>query len=153
MGLARHVATWSKDRSRQFGAVIVNDREVPVALGWNGFPRGVDDDVEERHQRPEKYLWTVHAEENAIANAAAEGASTRGCRIYVPWFPCAPCFRKIIQAGITHMICVEPDWNDPTYADDFRIVREMCRETKLRVTFMPGVSPAQKPLAPTICAN
>ena len=39
--LCKLVASWSKDRSRQVGAVIVDERNTVVGLGWNGFPRGV----------------------------------------------------------------------------------------------------------------
>jgi dCMP deaminase len=75
MSLAMMVASWSKDRSRGTGAVIVDGRNVLVSLGWNGFPRGVNDDVDARHERPAKYRWTEYAERNAIYNAAANGAA------------------------------------------------------------------------------
>ena len=90
----------SKDRSVKVGCVIVNDRQVDLVRGWNGFPRGVDDDVEERHQRPAKYDWTEHAERNAIYNAASEGVALRGATIYITHTPCADCARAIIQSGI-----------------------------------------------------
>lgn len=143
MDFARHVATWSKDRSRKVGAVIVNDRQVSVSFGWNGFPRGVDDNVDERHVRPSKYLYTEHAERNAIFNAAAEGHSTRGCRMYLPWYPCADCARAIIQAGIIEIIAIEPDWQDPSYAADFAVVREMLAEAAVKVRFVPGLPPVR----------
>jgi dCMP deaminase len=53
MELAKQVSTWSKDKSTGVGAVIVNDKKKVLSLGFNGFPRGVDDDVESRHERPE----------------------------------------------------------------------------------------------------
>ena len=122
------VATWSKDRSRQFGAVIVDERQTMVAMGWNGFPRGINDDVDERHERPDKYLWTEHAERNAIFNAASNGVKTAGCTMYVRWYPCAQCARAIIQAGISKIVCTEPDWEDATYGEEFKITREMFAE-------------------------
>jgi len=72
------VAQWSKDRSSRVGAVIVKDREI-VTTGFNGLPRGCNDDNEARHERPEKYSWFIHAEPNAIINAARQGKSTLGC--------------------------------------------------------------------------
>ena len=45
LGLCEHVATWSKDRSTQVGAVIVNSRKKVISLGYNGFPIGFDDDI------------------------------------------------------------------------------------------------------------
>jgi len=146
MSLARFVAEWSKDRSRKFGAVIVDDREVLVSLGWNGFPRGIDDNVEERHHRPVKYQWTEHAERNAIYNAVAKGNSTLGCRMYLPWFACADCARAIIQSGIDDFIGVEPDWNDPKYGPDFKVTKQLFQEAGVMVHFMPGESPVQKPI-------
>lgn len=144
MGLARHVSGWSKDRSRQVGCVIVDPRQVLVSIGWNGFPRGVNDNVDARHHRPAKYQWTEHAERNAIANAAAKGVSTLGCTIYLPWYPCADCARMIVQAGIGQMVCVEPDWNDPQYGSDFKMVREMLLETATLVRFVAGEAPKQR---------
>lgn len=141
MDMALLVAEWSKDLSRKTGAVIVDDRNVVVSLGWNGFPRGVDDSVEERYQRPEKYPWTEHAERNAIFNAAANGHKTRGCTIYIPWFPCSECARAIIQAGIAEVVCIEPDWSDPTWAVDFEVAREMLAEANMQVRFMSEMAP------------
>ena len=54
MDMARLVGSWSKDRSRKCGAVIVDSRNVLVSIGWNGFPRGINDDVDARHERPTK---------------------------------------------------------------------------------------------------
>jgi dCMP deaminase len=102
--LAALVATWSKDRSTQVGAVIVGpDREVR-STGYNGFPRDVDDEVEERHVNPEKYVWTEHAERNAIFNAARFGASTYKCLLYCTHPPCPDCARAVIQAGISEVV-------------------------------------------------
>jgi dCMP deaminase len=84
-GIASQYAGWSKDPRRGVGAVIVNDRQVQVSGGWNGLPRGVED-------KPERYLpgakenWVIHAEVNAILNAAAEGISTRESTIYTTYF-------------------------------------------------------------------
>lgn len=134
--LAKVVASWSKDRSRGCGAVIVDDRQNVVSLGWNGFPRGVDDNVDSRHERPAKYKWTEHAERNAIYNAAANGHATRGCVMVIPWYPCADCARAIIQAGIQGIVCVEPVWDDPVWGADFTIAMEMMAEAGLWVRWV-----------------
>jgi len=131
-GLAEHVAQWSKDRSVKVGAVIADTRNTVVSIGYNGFPRGVDDDVEERHERPAKYKWTEHAERNAIYNA---GQSLVGCSMYLTWFPCADCARAIAQSGINTLVCNEPDLNDPTWGEDFKIVLEMFCETGVTVRY------------------
>ena len=105
MELAEFVSQWSKDRSRKVGAAIVDSRNTIVSMGWNGMPRGVNDDVEERHARPAKYLFAAHAEANAIFNAAAIGTSTLGCTMYVTLFPCDKCAMAIIQSGIAKVVC------------------------------------------------
>jgi len=144
MSMASLVATWSKDRSRQTGAVIVDERNVLVSIGWNGFPRGVDDDIDERHQRPIKYSWTEHAERNALYNACANGHPTKGCKLYLPWYPCADCARAIIQSGITEVICIEPDWNDEIWGKDFLVVKEMFFESQIKTRFLEGKPPEKK---------
>ena len=72
-----------------------------VSTGYNSFPRGIDDNVAERQERPEKYFWFEHAERNAIYNAARIGVSTKGCTMFLTCdIPCADCARGIINAGI-----------------------------------------------------
>lgn len=100
LDVADLVASWSKDRSTKVGAVIVGEAGQILATGYNGFPRGVDDDIDERHERPHKYAWTEHAERNAIYNAARSGVPLIGSTLYVPWHPCADCSRGVIQSGI-----------------------------------------------------
>jgi dCMP deaminase len=121
MALAQLVATWSKDRGRKVGAVIVGPDNEVRSTGFNGIPRGVDDDVEERHDAAsgEKYLWVSHAERNAIYNAALLGVSTKGCTIYVPWYPCIDCAKAIVQSGIGRIVCFEPDLADSNWGKDF----------------------------------
>ncbi|CAB4196329.1 ComEB Deoxycytidylate deaminase [uncultured Caudovirales phage] len=74
-----------------------------ISTGYNGIPRGVLD-LRERLERPAKYLFTSHAEENAIAQAARVGAMTKGCTAYVTHCPCARCARMLIQAGIVRAV-------------------------------------------------
>lgn len=140
--LARLVASWSKDTSTKCGAVIVGPRNVLVSLGWNGFPRGIDDNVPERHHRPEKYLWSEHAERNAIYNAAATGAKTEGCRMYVTWHPCSDCARGIIQSGIRELICTKPDLSLPVWGENFRTASSILAEATIPVRYYcPSLPP------------
>ncbi len=64
------IAQKSKDPSTKVGCVIVNDDNVILSTGFNGFPRGIEEDWKDRWKRPEKYHWVEHAERNAIFNAA-----------------------------------------------------------------------------------
>jgi dCMP deaminase len=106
--LAIHVGSWSKDKSSGVGCVVVGRRNTVLSIGFNGFPRGVDDSVPERHYRPIKYQWTEHAERNAIYNAAAIGIPVEGCRLFTQRYPCADCARAIVQAGLAEVICPPP---------------------------------------------
>jgi dCMP deaminase len=142
MAQADLAATQSKDRSRKVGCVIVDERHgVVVSTGWNGFPRGVRDDVEMRHQRPMKYRWTEHAERNAIFNAARRGTSTAGCTIYLPWFPCCECARAIIQSGIKKIVCVAHDPMDETWNEDMTTACFMLAEAGVKIEEVEGREP------------
>jgi dCMP deaminase len=136
MSLARHVGTWSKDRSRQVGCVIVAPDNVVRAIGFNGFPRGLNDEREERHLRPAKYLWTEHAERNAIYTAARTGVSLVGCRMYLPWFPCVDCARAIVQTGIVELIAIPPDLTDMKWGEGFAVSEEMLKEANVIVRYL-----------------
>ena len=133
MAVAQLIATWSKDRGRKVGAVIVGPDNEIRSTGYNGIPRGVNDDVEDRHdaESGEKYLWVSHAERNAIYNAALLGVSTKGCSIYVPWFPCLDCAKAIVQSGISRLICFEPDFNDKNWGKEFEKSRIILAEGKV----------------------
>jgi dCMP deaminase len=127
--LARFVGQWSRDRSRKVGCVIVGANREVRAIGYNGFPRGADDDADERYDRPTKYLWTEHAERNAIFQAARVGIALEGCTMYLPWFPCMDCARAIVQAGIRRLIAIRPDSEDPEWGAQFRAALELLTET------------------------
>jgi dCMP deaminase len=132
--VADHIATWSKDRSTQVGCVIVGNANQVLSMGYNGFPRGVNDDIEERHDRPDKYLWTEHAERNAIYNAARTGMALAGSTMYLPWYPCADCARAIIQSGISTLVATAPVLGaNPQWDHDFEVSKEMLLEGKVVV--------------------
>lgn len=100
LNLAHEVASWSKDESSKVGAVIVDEKGRPKSFGFNGFPMGVNDDVKERHERPEKYLWFEHAERNAIYLAKQ---NLDDCILFVTHFTCPDCARAVIQSGIKYV--------------------------------------------------
>jgi len=99
------ISTRSKDQSTKLGCVIIGKGMEIRSTGYNSFPRGCKDHVLERQQRPLKYRYFAHAEENAIANAARMGTSLEGCTIYCQWPPCDRCARMIIGAGIAVVKC------------------------------------------------
>lgn len=134
LALASYIAQqWGKDRSTKVGCILANEHKDILSFGYNGFPRGVNDDVEERHQRPDKYMWTEHAERNAIYNAARRGTITDGCTAYVPWFPCCDCCRALIQAGIKTLVAYAPDLTDTKWGVDFNISLTLLEEAGIVV--------------------
>lgn len=128
-------ASRSPDPSRKTGAIIVDAAGEVTARGRNHFPYGIAC-TEVRLERPAKYKWIEHAERDAIYSAARRGVTTVGSDMYLTWYPCADCARAIIQAGISHLICREPDWADPRWSEDFAIVREMLAEAQIAVRFV-----------------
>lgn len=107
--IAKEIATFSKDPSTKVGCVLVKDRRI-ISTGFNGFPMGISDDLNRLIDRDQKYLYTVHAEANAIVTAALHGVSTKGCTAYVTFSPCCQCAAQLINAGITSVyVCGESD--------------------------------------------
>lgn len=101
LSLAKTVSTWSKDPSTGVGAVIVDAQHRVVSLGFNGFPRGIQDD-ERSQNKALKYEMTIHAEINAILFAKQ---SLHGCTLYVyPLTPCGRCASIIAQSGISRVV-------------------------------------------------
>jgi dCMP deaminase len=104
LALAAHVALWSKDPSTKTGAVIVRPDRTVASIGYNGFPRGCNDDVDLYANRETKYARIVHCEMNAIL-AARE--PLHGYTLYtVPFMSCDSCAAHVVQAGIVR--CVAP---------------------------------------------
>lgn len=130
MGFAEHAAKKSKD-STKVGAVLVGpDGEIRLT-GYNGPPRGVDD-VPERRERPQKYLFASHAEANLIAFAAREGIRTKDCTVYVTHMCCSACTRTLIQAGVRAVVFGAGTTSMP--AEEFEAARAMFIEAKVVLT-------------------
>lgn len=98
MGFANHAALKSKDSTR-VGAALIGEENRVHLTAYNGPPKGVMDHPE-RFERPTKYLFASHAEQNLVAFAARAGIRTKDCDVYVTHMPCAACARTLIQAGI-----------------------------------------------------
>ena len=133
IGLAEHISTWSKDPSTTVGCVVVGeDREIR-STGFNGFPRGINDDDERLMDREKKYPLICHAEENAIMHAARIGVSLKDSTAYVTWPPCSRCARSLIQAGIREIVYPETGKIPERWIEDFTISDSMLNEAGVAV--------------------
>ena len=131
LDLAKHISKWSKDPSTQVGCVVVGpDRELR-STGFNGLPRGIEDNNERLNNREIKYPLICHAEENAIMHAARIGMSLKGCTAYVTWPPCTRCARSLIQAGISTIIYPKDIEIPERWLEDFNLSLNMLKEANI----------------------
>ncbi|MDQ5971034.1 MAG: dCMP deaminase [Patescibacteria group bacterium] len=118
MLMADLIAERSKDPSTITGAVVVDSENIILGLGYNGWPRGVGDDVfpwtreggyEKENYLNTKYPYLAHAEMNAVLNS---NKSVKGGRVYCHLIPCNECAKVMIQAGIKEVIYQEDKYSD-----------------------------------------
>ena len=134
------VAAKSKDKRTHVGAVVVGPKNEVRSMGYNSFPRGLNDNVPERQEKPEKYFFFAHAEDNAINNAAFIGVSLRDCRMYTNGVPCSNCARGIINTGITKVI-VDYSWdkeNLKKWVEECKRSLQMFKECGVGIKYWRG---------------
>ncbi len=113
MGIAILSTYRSKDPNTQVGACIVNDENKILSIGYNGAPRGLDDDnmpwEREGNFTETKYAYVCHSELNAILNYSG---NLQGTKMYVTLFPCNECAKVIVQAGVKEIIYLSDKYKD-----------------------------------------
>lgn len=107
MAIALLSADRSKDPVTQVGACIVDPDKRITSVGYNGMPTGCSDDKlpwrkQADNQLDSKYMYSIHAEANAILNRNA--VDLKGCTLYTDLFPCHNCAKFIIQSGIRTVV-------------------------------------------------
>jgi dCMP deaminase len=145
MDITRLVSTRSSCLRRQVGALLVKERNI-LATGYNGVPSGISHcdstgclreqlnvPSGERHE----LCRGLHAEQNAIIQAARHGVNIDGATLYCTTMPCIICTKMIINAGIVRVVYAEG------YADE--LAREMISEALIEIehftTDEPGAAP------------
>ena len=104
MNIARTVATRGTCDRKQVGAVLVRDRII-LATGYNGSIRGLSHCDEDGHLMEDGHcVRTIHAEANAIIQAARNGVRIEGATVYVTASPCWGCFKMIANAGCVRIV-------------------------------------------------
>jgi dCMP deaminase len=116
--MANDVSSWSKDESTKVGSVITTEDRAPVSFGYNGFPPGVNDNDEAKHQRPEKYFYFTHSEINAILQADRQ--QLKDSVLFVTHYPCADCTKAIIKSGIKEVVYIKENGVDGPLKDRFK---------------------------------
>jgi dCMP deaminase len=133
MEIARVVATRSTCLRRQVGAVLVKEKRI-LTTGYNGAPRGLPHCLEVGCLREQlgippgerqELCRGLHAEQNAIIQAAYYGVSIEGATLYCTHQPCITCAKMLINAGIKKIIFEEP------YPDE--LAERMLREAKVEI--------------------
>jgi dCMP deaminase len=132
LDLSEVVARRSRDPNTQVGAVILRADNTVASVGYNGFPRGTNDDPEIYADKQRKLLRVVHAELNAILTSHEP---LHDCTIYVsPLHPCSQCAAAIIQSGIKRVVA-RTNVNRPTttWATSFQEATELLQEAGVSV--------------------
>lgn len=119
--IATVIAERSRDPSTKVGCVIMRPNNTFASAGYNGFPRGVQDLEERYNERRTKYLFTCHAEANAITTAREP---LEGYTLYCTHPPCNECAKLIIQSGIKRVISYEPSEDIKKRWDDSWLVMQ-----------------------------
>ena len=126
MDMAKMVGSWSScfQANRQIGAVIVRNKRI-ITTGYNGAPAGVMSCVERGECLRRKLnipsgtqhelCYAIHAEQNAIIQAAKLGSSIEGATLYCTHQPCVICAKMIVNAGIVRVVYHNG------YPDDFAL--------------------------------
>ena len=134
VGIAHEVQSWSKDPSTKCGCVLVKDRRI-LSTGYNGLPANLSDSLSRYQDREFKLATIIHAEKNAIFNAAKNGSTTEGSTAYVTWPPCTQCASALIQAGIAKVVCPNPNTAPERWRANFLLANELLYEAGVTVLY------------------
>lgn len=132
--LTDKVAKYSKDPSTKVGIIFLNkDETSPMGYGYNGMPRGLNDENPERNERPEKYLWYEHAERNGIYNLARE--ILEGHIMFSTKFPNMEGARAIVSSGLSKLVVREVKKEELSSDEliNYEKVKTLLKETKVEL--------------------
>ncbi len=136
MEMTEKIGAWSScfQENRKVGAIIVKNKRI-IATGYNGAPQGIESCADKKECLRKKLniesgtrqevCYAVHAEQNAIIQAARVGSSVEGCTMYCTHQPCVICAKMIINSGISRVVYKEG------YPDDFSI--RLFKEAKVKL--------------------
>lgn len=115
--------------STKVGAIIIAQESYQIlSLGYNGFPRSINDEKKERWITPTKNKFVEHAERNAIYNASRHGTPLNNGIAIVTLFPCHECARALIQSGIKIIITHKSEKHRERWSESWNASEEMFNE-------------------------
>lgn len=139
MRVAREVGSWTSCIRRPVGAVIVKNHRI-LTTGYNGSPQGIvscrerGECLRDKLQIPsgtrQEMCYAIHAEQNAVVQAAKTNVSVDGATIYVTHQPCSLCTRILINAGIKRIVYAEG------YPDEFSL--QLIKEAGIQLEKIDG---------------
>src|SRR5262245_46665191 len=142
MRIAREVATRSTCERKHVGAVIVRDRNI-LSTGYNGSIAGMPHCDEVGHMMENDHcVGTIHAEANAILQAAKNGVMINGASVYVSASPCWNCFKLTANAGIKGICYGEFYRDERIFSVAQRLGLELVDMSKAQIEGAPGGFPA-----------
>lgn len=139
MNMAVMVAGWSKHPEWKVGAVAWGDFGQILATAFNGWPRGMVSEEDERAKaNPKSVSKTVHAESNLICNANLTNVTLLGSSAAITLFPCSRCSLLLAQVGVAQIVVpkILPDGLKPKWTSDWKIAREILKDTGVEVTLI-----------------
>jgi len=139
MQLAIFISNWSKDPSTKVGTVISEGNRI-VSVGYNGFPRGIVDDINRLEDRQTRLKYTIHAELNAILQAREP---VKGYFLFTTHYPCSSCAQAIVQAGISRVYYLYAlnRWDESDSAQIFKEAQISVKQVMLgRADELEGIS-------------
>jgi dCMP deaminase len=140
MDIARQVATRATCDRKHVGAVLVRDRTI-LSTGYNGSIRGMPHCDEVGHMMENGHcVATVHAEANAILQAAKNGVRIDGATLYTTASPCWPCFKLVANSGCVRIVYGE-FYRDPR-------IFEVAAQLKLELVSLEVPAAAGRPAPP-----
>jgi dCMP deaminase len=147
--IAEEVRLWSKDPGTKVGCVLVSNRRI-LSTGYNGFPQTISDNLERYIDREYKLSVTIHAEANAILNAAKNGTKVEGSTLYVTFPPCSQCASAVIQAGVAQVVCPDPAFAPERWRSNFVAANNLFYEAGVKVLYYSDADLCLTETAPSV---
>ena len=133
-------AAWnnSEDITTKTGAIVTKNDKI-LLEGFNHFVLGAEN-LAERHEKPHKYHYTIHAEEDLVSKAANKGISLRGSTMYMPGLPCTPCYRMITNSGIDSLVLHKQmlELSPERWEEDLKRTIEIAKNARFKIRMYDG---------------